>query len=103
MSACATQRTLTESSPVGNLFLPVPDTDFRDFLDEVFGHLDLDWHDYVKIDPQLFRPAEVDVLCGDAGKARRVLHWEPKVTFRDLARMMTDHDLKLARREMTNV
>ena len=74
----------------------------RDFLDEVFGHLDLDWHEYVEIDPRLFRPSEVDVLCGDAGKARRLLNWEPKVTFRDLARLMTDHDLELARRKMTN-
>ncbi|HUG91019.1 MAG TPA: GDP-mannose 4,6-dehydratase [Planctomycetaceae bacterium] len=71
----------------------------REFLDEVFAALDLDWHDYVETDEKLFRPSEVDVLCGDASKARRVLGWEPKVSFRELARMMTEHDLELARRE----
>jgi GDPmannose 4,6-dehydratase len=71
----------------------------REFLDEVFGTLDLDWHDYVETDPALYRPAEVDALCGDASKARRVLGWEPTVTFRELAQLMTEHDLVLARRE----
>ncbi len=71
----------------------------REFLDEVFGYLSLDWKEYVQIDPQLYRPAEVDVLQGDSLKARRALHWQPRVTFRELARMMTDADLKLAERE----
>ncbi|MBW3541891.1 MAG: GDP-mannose 4,6-dehydratase [Planctomycetes bacterium] len=71
----------------------------REFLDEVFATLDLDWHDYVEIDEALFRPAEVDVLRGDSAKARRVLGWEPRVDFRELARLMTEHDLKLARAE----
>jgi len=71
----------------------------RDFLDEVFGYLDLDWNNYVEVDPQLFRPAEVDVLCGDTAKARRVLGWKPRVSFSELARLMTDHDLQLAEQE----
>ena len=71
-----------------------------EFLDEVFGHLDLDWHDYVEVDPRLFRPADVAALCGDAGKAKRLLGWEPKVGFAELAQMMTDHDLKLAQQIM---
>ncbi|HEV56743.1 MAG TPA: GDP-mannose 4,6-dehydratase [Phycisphaerales bacterium] len=71
----------------------------REFLDEVFGHLDLDWQDYVRIDPRYFRPTEVDLLLGDATKARRTLGWEPKVSFRELAIMMTEADLELARRE----
>jgi GDPmannose 4,6-dehydratase len=71
----------------------------REFLDEVFGHLQLDWKKYVEVDPRYFRPTEVDLLLGDPGKARRVLKWEPKVTFKALARMMTDADWKLARRE----
>jgi GDPmannose 4,6-dehydratase len=71
----------------------------REFLDEVFGHLDLDWHDYVGSDPRYLRPAEVDLLLGDPAKARRVLKWQPKVGFRELARMMTDADLELARQE----
>jgi len=72
----------------------------REFLDEVFAHLDLDWHDYVKIDPQFYRPAEVDDLRGDAAKVRRILKWQPRVTFRELARIMTDADLALAKREL---
>jgi GDPmannose 4,6-dehydratase len=71
----------------------------REFLDEVFGLLDLDWKKYVEVDPRYFRPAEVDLLLGDASKARQVLKWEPKVTFKGLAQMMTDADWKVARRE----
>jgi len=71
----------------------------REFLDEVFGLLDLDWKKFVAIDPRYFRPAEVDLLLGDAGKAREQLGWKPKVTFKQLARRMTESDWKLARRE----
>ncbi|MDI6451826.1 GDP-mannose 4,6-dehydratase [Anaerobaca lacustris] len=71
----------------------------REFLDEVFGHLDLDWGWHVEIDPRYFRPSEVDLLLGDASKARRMLGWEPRVTFCQLARMMTEADLKRAQRE----
>jgi GDPmannose 4,6-dehydratase len=65
----------------------------REFLDEAFGYLDLDWKKYVEIDPRYFRPAEVDLLIGDASKARKKLGWEPKVTFKQLVRMMVDADL----------
>ncbi len=71
----------------------------REFVEEVFGYLDLDWQQYVEIDERYFRPSEVDILLGDAGKARKMLDWEPKVTFRELARMMTDADMKIAQRE----
>jgi GDPmannose 4,6-dehydratase len=71
----------------------------REFLEEVFGYLDLDWEQYVKIDPRYFRPAEVDFLLGDSSKARRRLAWEPTVTFKDLVRMMVDADMGLARDE----
>jgi GDPmannose 4,6-dehydratase len=71
----------------------------REFVEEVFGYLDLKWADYVEIDPRYFRPSEVDLLRGDASKAKRVLGWEAKVGFRELARMMTDADMKIARRE----
>jgi GDPmannose 4,6-dehydratase len=70
-----------------------------EFLDEVFGSLDLDWRESVQVDPRYFRPAEVDLLLGDASKARKVLGWSPKVTFKALAKMMTEADLKLAKRE----
>ena len=70
----------------------------RQFLDAVFGHLDLDWKKYVEQDPRFLRPAEVDALCGDASKARRVLGWKPKVSFRELAQMMVESDLALQSR-----
>ena len=71
----------------------------REFLDEVFGYLDLDWRQYVQIDPRYFRPSEVDLLQGDASKARTRLNWEPRVGLHELARMMVDADMELARRE----
>lgn len=71
----------------------------REFLEVVFGHLNLDWRQYVEIDPQFFRPTEVDLLLGDSSKARRVLNWEPKVSFEELARMMTDADMAIAEAE----
>lgn len=71
----------------------------REFLDEAFGYLDLDWKKFVEIDPHYYRPAEVDLLLGDASKARRVLGWEPKIRFKELVRLMVDHDLELARQE----
>jgi len=72
----------------------------REFLDEVFGHLGIDWQGRVEIDPRYYRPAEVDLLLGDASKAKRVLGWEPKVKFKELAKMMADSDLELARKEL---
>ncbi|HVW00368.1 MAG TPA: GDP-mannose 4,6-dehydratase, partial [Planctomycetaceae bacterium] len=72
----------------------------REFLDAVFGCLDLDWQKYVEIDPRYYRPAEVDVLCGNADKAHRKLGWQPRVSFGELARMMTAADLKLAEEEL---
>jgi GDPmannose 4,6-dehydratase len=71
----------------------------REFLDEVFGLLGIDWKKHVEIDPRYFRPAEVDLLLGDAAKARRVLGWKPKVAFGELAKMMTEADWELAKRE----
>ncbi len=72
----------------------------REFLEETFGLLGMDWHHYVEIDPRYFRPAEVDVLCGDMSKARRVLGWEPKVRFKELVRLMVEADLLLAEQEV---
>ncbi len=71
----------------------------REFLDEVFGYLGLDWHKYVEIDPRYYRPTEVDYLQGDPSKAKKVLGWQPKVTFKKLAKLMTDADMKLAESE----
>lgn len=74
----------------------------REFLDLVFGQLDLDWNDYVKIDPRYFRPAEVELLLGDASKAKEKLGWEATTDLRQLAKIMVDHDLDLAQREKHN-
>ena len=70
----------------------------REFLDRAFGYLDLDWPQYVKIDPRYYRPTEVDLLIGDATKAKRLLGWEPKVSFEDLVIMMVEADLRAERR-----
>ncbi|MFZ3150336.1 MAG: GDP-mannose 4,6-dehydratase [Anaerolineaceae bacterium] len=67
----------------------------RDFLDEAFGYVDMDWHKYVEIDPRYFRPTEVDYLLSDPSKAREKLGWEPKVRFHELVRIMADADLEL--------
>jgi GDPmannose 4,6-dehydratase len=64
----------------------------REFLDEAFGCVDLDWNDYVSIDERYFRPAEVDLLIGDYSKAKAKLGWEPTVRFKELVRMMVDAD-----------
>jgi GDPmannose 4,6-dehydratase len=71
----------------------------REFVAEVFSYLDLDWEKFVEIDSRYFRPSEVDILQGDASKAKKILKWKPKVTFKELARMMTDADMKIAENE----
>lgn len=68
----------------------------EEFLTEAFSYAGLDWHDYVEMDPKYLRPSEVELLVGDASKARKTLGWEPKVTFTDLVRLMVDADMALA-------
>ncbi len=65
----------------------------RELLDEAFSHLGLDWQQFVEVDPRYFRPAEVDLLIGDATKARQKLGWQPEITFKELVRTMVDADL----------
>ena len=65
----------------------------REFLDEAIGHLGLDWHGHVTVDSKYYRPSEVDILQGDASKAKRVLGWQPKTTFKQLVRDMVDHEV----------
>ena len=72
----------------------------REFLDLVFSELDLEWNKYVEVDPRYFRPAEVDLLLGDASKARQKLGWTPQTDVRALAKLMVEHDLELAKREL---
>ena len=64
----------------------------REFLEEAFAHVGLDWERYVEIDPKYYRPAEVDLLVGDASKAKAVLGWTPSTHFKDLVRLMVDAD-----------
>ena len=71
----------------------------RELLDEAFGILDLDWKNYVRSDPRHLRPSEVDLLLGDANKAKQKLGWTAKTDFRALIRLMVDHDLELAKLE----
>ena len=67
----------------------------REFLEAAFRYAGLDWKQFVEIDPNYFRPAEVDLLTGDASKARKQLGWEPKTKFTDLVKLMVDADIKL--------
>ncbi|RBP36657.1 GDPmannose 4,6-dehydratase [Roseimicrobium gellanilyticum] len=71
----------------------------REFVQETFAALDLDWEKYVKYDQRYLRPAEVELLIGDPSKAKRQLGWEPKVKFKELVKIMVDADLKLAQVE----
>jgi len=66
----------------------------REFVEAAFDHVGLDWNDYVKIDPQYYRPAEVDLLIGNASKANSKLGWKPKTKFVDLVKLMVDEDMK---------
>lgn len=65
----------------------------REFVEEAFSHVDLDWKEFVKHDARYERPAEVDLLVGDPAKAKRKIGWEPKTKFKDLVRIMVDADL----------
>jgi GDPmannose 4,6-dehydratase len=69
----------------------------REFCQEAFGYVGLDWEKHVIVDPNFYRPAEVDMLVGDPSKARRVLGWEPSVNFRELVHLMVDADLAALR------
>jgi GDPmannose 4,6-dehydratase len=71
----------------------------REFVEEAFSHVDLDWQEFVKHDSRYERPAEVDLLIGDPSKAKKILGWEPKVRFRELVRIMVDADMELLSRK----
>jgi GDPmannose 4,6-dehydratase len=72
----------------------------EEFAEAAFAHSGLDWREYVEIDPRYYRPAEVDDLRADASKARRVLGWEPRVSFSELVRMMVDADMRALRHKL---
>ena len=72
----------------------------KEFLQVAFDYMKMDWRRYVEIDKRYFRPTEVDVLLGDASKARKVLKWKPNVHFKELVRMMVDSDMKLVHQSL---
>lgn len=72
----------------------------KEFLNETFGRLDLDWKQFVEIDPTYFRPTEVDVLCGDPSKAKKNIGWESKIRFKELIKIMVDADLKIEKQKL---
>lgn len=67
----------------------------RDFLEEAFAYVNLDWKKYIEIDPRYFRPTEVECLLSDPSKAQKKLNWKPKITFKDLVKIMVDCDMEL--------
>lgn len=75
----------------------------REFVEKVFNKLDLDYEKHVEVDPQYFRPTEVDILLGDSSKAQKALGWKPKVSFDQLIDMMIASDMELAKKEKTLV
>ena len=70
----------------------------REFLEEAFGYVQLNWKKFVKIDPRFYRPIEVDRLMGDYSKAKRFLGWKPKTSFREIVRIMVDADIQALQR-----
>ena len=75
----------------------------EELVEIAFSHLGLEWRDYVKVDPALFRPAEVDLLVGDSSKAQTLLGWKPKVDFKSLVKMMVDADLALLEKKKASL
>jgi GDPmannose 4,6-dehydratase len=69
----------------------------KELVETAFSHLDLDWEEYVKIDPRFVRPAEVDLLLGSSEKARTELNWNPTISFNELIELMVDADMELVK------
>ena len=93
-------RMLQHSSPDDYVLSTGETHSIRDFLGYAFEHLDLNWEDYVEIDPRYFRPTEVDLLLGDCTKAKEQLGWIAKTSCRELAQLMVDSDMDLAQQEI---
>jgi GDPmannose 4,6-dehydratase len=74
----------------------------RSFAEIAFSHVNLDWQKHVVIDKKLYRPAEVHLLCGDSGKAKQELEWQPKVSFEQLIAMMVDSDIERVKKEIAD-
>ena len=94
---------LQQSEPDDYVIATGKTNSVREFLEEAFGYLGLDWSEHVRFDPKYLRPTEVDLLLGDSSKARRLLGWTPRVLMPELCRMMVDSDMRLAEQERTLV
>lgn len=90
---------LQQKRPVDYVIATGETHSVREFAQEAFRHLDLDWRHHVRFDRRYLRPAEVDHLHGDPTRARKALKWRPRVGFKELVRMMANADLELARQE----
>lgn len=75
----------------------------KQFLEEAFGYAGLDWKEYVEIDSKYFRPTEVELLIGDPSKAKKILNWHPKVSFKELVKMMVDSDMEATRKMVEGI
>jgi GDPmannose 4,6-dehydratase len=95
----AMHRMLQQPEPIDYVIGTGETHTVREFVELAFSFLDLDWTKYVVTDPKLVRPAEVDILVADPRRAREELGWEPKVSFRELVKMMVDGDVALTARE----
>jgi GDPmannose 4,6-dehydratase len=87
-------RILQQESPSDYVLGTGESHTIREFLDEAFGYVNLDWRDYVELDPRYLRPAEVEFLLADASRAEKELGWEPKIRFKELVRIMVDADVE---------
>jgi GDPmannose 4,6-dehydratase len=94
-------RMLQQNEPDDYVIATGQTYEVREFCEKAFAHAGLDYADFVRFDPRYLRPAEVDLLLGDASKARTRLGWQPRVSFDQLVAMMVDADLELAERERT--
>jgi len=89
---------IVQADSPGDYILATKEThSVREFVEQAFSHVDLDWKQYVRYDKRYERPAEVDLLIGNPAKAKKLLGWEPKVRFPELVRIMVDADLEMAK------
>ena len=100
---CAMWRILQQETPDDYVIATGETHSIREFLDEAFGCLGIDWSKHVKIDPKYYRPAEVDVLLGDASKAAEKIGWVPRVKFKELVQIMVKADIKGEEHGLTEI